>query len=373
MISKAGLVILSAGALPSALAWGAAGHQIVATVAQVFLTPNSRAALCEILPDFAKCHLAPIAAWADTIRNPYTGPLHYINGNDDWPADHCAFGEHGWKDPKRNVLVGILNSTRGVRTLEGHDQDFALRYLVHFMGDLHMPLHLTGRDRGGNEDRVRFDRRITNLHSVWDGRLLTNALRTLTNYTTPLPSRRIESALQGAIYDSYVRFIVWEGVLGWWKSEWLSWSSCPPSSSPFDGLLDDDDDGSHIHYEPTHDHQQIPLALSSPPPSTTRRETLAELPVCPLHWARPIHALNCNGTLIWPRFLSEVPPHNSPTPPTPAPELIELDTPAYAGRVRKELVIEKLLAMAGVRLAAVLNELLDPEGPGAHENVNWNT
>ena len=90
---------------------------------------------------------------------------------------------------------------------------------------------------------------------------------------------------------------------------------------------------------------------------------LDDLPVCPLAWATPIHALNCNSTLIWPQFLSSVPPH---TPPhhTPAKDLVELDTPAYAGRVRKELVIERLLATAGVRLAGVLNELLDPEDVG---------
>ena len=37
----------------------------------------------------------------------------------------------------------------------------ALKFLVHFMGDLHMPLHLTGRDRGGNSVKVRFGGRIT--------------------------------------------------------------------------------------------------------------------------------------------------------------------------------------------------------------------
>ena len=92
----------------------------MATIAQIFLTPNSRARLCEVLPEFAKCHLAPVAAWADTVRNPSTGPLHYLNGNDDWPADHCTFGEKGWKDPRRNVLVGIVNSTLGVSTLSGY-------------------------------------------------------------------------------------------------------------------------------------------------------------------------------------------------------------------------------------------------------------
>lgn len=84
------------------------------------------------------------------------------------------------------------------------------------------------------------------------------------------------------------------------------------------------------------------------------------LPVCPLHWSTPIHALNCDSNLIWPEYFSSLPP-GTPTHHIPANELVQLDTPEYAGRIRKELVIEKLLATAGVRLAAVLNEILDPE------------
>lgn len=57
------------------------GHEIVATIAQIHLDPRVSAQLCLILPDYAKCHLAPIAAWADTIRGRMreTGPMHYIN------------------------------------------------------------------------------------------------------------------------------------------------------------------------------------------------------------------------------------------------------------------------------------------------------
>jgi hypothetical protein len=91
----------------------------VATIAQIFLTPATRHALCDILPAYAKCHLAPVASWADNVRNPYTGPLHYINGVGDWPADHCTFGGNGWTDAQRNVLVGIYNSTRNVVYLDG--------------------------------------------------------------------------------------------------------------------------------------------------------------------------------------------------------------------------------------------------------------
>jgi hypothetical protein len=57
------------------------GHEIVATIAEIHLHPSVRTQLCSILPDQAKCHLAPIAAWADTIRGRMreTGPMHYIN------------------------------------------------------------------------------------------------------------------------------------------------------------------------------------------------------------------------------------------------------------------------------------------------------
>jgi len=196
--------------------------------------------------------------------------------------------------------------------------------------------------------------------------------------------RTIESALQGAIYDSYVRFIVWEGILGWWKDEYLTWPSCPPASSaelaimaslvpepePVDAIdvelpmsSYDDDDDDFTTSGPSSEQPQHPLQglitpdsslpLLSPPPP------LESLPVCPLTWAKPIHELNCNSTLIWPQYFSDIPP-NTPSKHIPAQNLIQLDTPEYSGRIREELVIEKLLAIAGIRLAAVLNELLDP-------------
>ncbi len=73
--------------------------------------------------------------------------MHYINANLDHPQDHCEFGEHGWMNEDVNVLTAIMNYTKAVMDGEG---DIPLRFLVHFMGDLHQPLHLTGRDMGGN-------------------------------------------------------------------------------------------------------------------------------------------------------------------------------------------------------------------------------
>lgn len=166
--------------LPAAHAWGAAGHEIVATIAQIHLHPTVLAEVCSILYPGAQltdggsppCHLSRVATWADQVRRQpkyrATGPLHYIGSKDDHPSGTCAFpGEHGWAGkPDVNVLGAIRNTTGILEdyVLGGARADSAeeaMKFLIHFLGDMHMPLHLTGRDRGGNSVRVAFDGRVT--------------------------------------------------------------------------------------------------------------------------------------------------------------------------------------------------------------------
>lgn len=139
------------------------GHEIVATIAQIHLHPSAAARLCDILPAYADCHLAPVASWADRVRMymHWSGPLHYVNGLGDHPPEHCVFGEEGWAGgPQQNVLSAIRNTTMWLEN--GNDgAEEALKFLIHFVGDLHQPLHLSGRDKGGNGMKVRFDGRIT--------------------------------------------------------------------------------------------------------------------------------------------------------------------------------------------------------------------
>jgi hypothetical protein len=105
-----------------------AGHKIVATIAQVHLHPTAKQALCKILPAEAKCHLAPVAAWADQVRgrHPETGPMHYINREFQLRGRHspCSLihkvsgslyhsgclsargSQRGWISRERRVLSG---------------------------------------------------------------------------------------------------------------------------------------------------------------------------------------------------------------------------------------------------------------------------
>ncbi|KLO14003.1 phospholipase C/P1 nuclease [Schizopora paradoxa] len=345
--------------LPRVAAWGVAGHEIVATIAQIHLHPSTVEQLCAILPPYANCHLAPVAAWADKVRfhMPWSGPLHYVGGVGDHPSDHCDFGDDGWQGtPGHNVLGAVRNTTMWLeKGYEGAEE--ALKFLVHFIGDLHQPLHLTGRDRGGNSVKVRFDRRITNLHSVWDSRLIAKSLRTIPqNYTYPLPSRQIESALRGTIYDPYVRQIMYEGVLGRFRDAIDEWTVCPLpelSTRP---------------YPLTEKLEQLPVrggffdAVRSSLSSWMRpRKPVEEAPptddeiICPHAWAAPMHQLNCD--IIWPAELDD--PNYQAQIATQG--YLELDTPKYAGRIKDEWLVEELLAMGGIRLAATLNYLFARE------------
>ncbi|KAF8962318.1 S1/P1 nuclease [Flammula alnicola] len=333
--------------LPGANAWGAAGHEIVATIAQMYLHPNVLPTLCEILDMSSnRCHLAPVAAWADQHRYQmrWSATMHYVGALDDYPSQSCAFpGTRGWAGSEgANVLDAIHNTTSLLQAWVNQETsdaaaNEALKFLIHFAGDMHQPLHLTGRDRGGNSVKVRFGRRQTNLHSLWDGYLIAKAVRTVPrNYSRPLPYPQVENSLRGTIYDSYIRRIMWEGLLNPWvgdTSEWLSCAASAPDSesaitAPASGLLGMD-------------------GVEITPDGPT---------VCPHHWAQPMHKLNCD--IVWPKELDE-PPFNVDLEGVP---LLDLDTPEYAGVIEKQMIVEKLLAQGGIRLAGLLNYIFAPDG-----------
>ncbi|KAF8801068.1 phospholipase C/P1 nuclease [Phlegmacium glaucopus] len=355
--SLAVFVVGGVSCLPAAYAWGAAGHEIVATIAQMYLHPSVLPTLCGILDESgSSCHLAPISTWADKFkfRMRWSAPLHYVGAIDDYPPDNCAYpGPNRWAGDKEiNVLDGIKNVTGLLQDWVKHDAsdataDEALKFLVHFVGDLHQPLHLTGRDRGGNSVKVLWDRRHTNLHSVWDGFLIAKALRSVPrNYSRPLPYPAIEGALRGAIYDSYIRRIMWEGPLNKWADEvqnWLSCSTPTPESST-----------SPVVEEGT--WQKVLSGLSSFNTQLTKKGVEINPDgdvVCPHFWSQPLNALNCD--IVWPKELSG-------DDVSVDEELLQLDTPEYAGVIQKRMLVEKLLAQGGIRLAGVLNYIFANDG-----------
>lgn len=155
-----------------AFAWGPEGHRIVGEIAAEHLTPAAKAAVDQLLVGEAEPTLPGIANWADETRNPETGPLHYINMPKgdchyqpprDCPNGHCVVGgiEHA---------VAVLKHSGASIT----ERRTALKYFVHFVGDIHQPLHAgLAEDRGGNSFLLNWHAAHNNLHRLWDSTMIT--------------------------------------------------------------------------------------------------------------------------------------------------------------------------------------------------------
>lgn len=162
--------IVAAVVMPNAAwAWGNEGHKVVALIAASELSPAAKAKVEQLLGGDAASTMADVSTWADKIRRgrPETGPWHYVNieitsaGYDaprDCPNDACVVAQ-----VQRDAAIV------SDRTLAQPVRAEALRFLIHFVGDLHQPLHAgDNHDRGGNEVRVVLNGDRKNLHAVWD-------------------------------------------------------------------------------------------------------------------------------------------------------------------------------------------------------------
>ena len=180
------LVVALPFLLPHPLvAWGRDGGQVVANIAQARLSPAAKKGVYELLHGAT---LASVSADADNYRNSHreSSRWHYVNIPLDAarydPARDCREqnGEGDCVVAEIDRLVTVLKD----RTQPEEVRAQALAFLVHFVGDLHCPLHASdNNDRGGNRTLVTFFDRPTNLHSVWDAGLIRQAGYTVTSLT----------------------------------------------------------------------------------------------------------------------------------------------------------------------------------------------
>jgi hypothetical protein len=150
--------------------WGALGHRVVTAIAWDHLTPRAREVATGLLAGEAP---GEASGWADRIRNrrPQTSPWHYVN----IPVAARAWDSAAWCRGGNCVVGATSRFARALSDPATPDPDRAeaLRFLIHFVGDLHQPLHVGDRgDRGGNDVKVSWRGKATNLHAVWDGDLL---------------------------------------------------------------------------------------------------------------------------------------------------------------------------------------------------------
>lgn len=187
------LLVLLSFAQASIVAWGSQGHRLVGAIAADRLTPVARENVRWLLDGQS---LAGVASWADSITSEQqqTSLWHYLNippeargydRNRDCPRQPgVAAGSRAdrWRDCVVD-RISYWEERLADRKLDRADRATALKFVVHFIGDLHQPFHALGVGRGGNDVRVRVfgesncgnDRARPspcNLHSVWDSRLI---------------------------------------------------------------------------------------------------------------------------------------------------------------------------------------------------------
>jgi len=186
------LLMLAAllGAATPAHAWWEYGHETVATIAMASVKPQTRARIERLLArsDLLETPTCPArtieqaSVWADCVktlkdRYSYAYNWHYQN------IDVCRPFDLKANCPDGNCVARQIE--RDVRLLADRSQPTRVRvealvFLVHFMGDLHQPLHAGDRhDRGGNDMKADYGfRPNSNLHSIWDGLLADRAIST---------------------------------------------------------------------------------------------------------------------------------------------------------------------------------------------------
>ncbi|HEY4948883.1 MAG TPA: S1/P1 nuclease [Candidatus Acidoferrales bacterium] len=189
------MLVVGVGLAPSAWGWGCTGHQVVAVLAEEHLNPHARDMVAQILAAgpidpalrrFCGANtldaFADSSTWADDQRSiqPDTAGWHFI----DIPRGAAKGDIAPYCPPSTSCITRAIEDQLAIlRNINASAQARAdaLRYVIHFFGDLHQPLHATSNnDLGGNcvpvtffgaapqEKNVAKESYAPNLHGVWD-------------------------------------------------------------------------------------------------------------------------------------------------------------------------------------------------------------
>jgi hypothetical protein len=160
------LALLSSNAV---LAWGNNGHRVVGEIATRFLDVDVLVKAHKLLNGQS---LAQVSTWPDEIKSEpatyqYTFNWHYTT----WQTEDHDHSENEENSSTGFLLKSINDQLAVLRDPKATDDQkaFSLKFVVHLIGDIHMPLHVgNGTDQGGNFCKVTYMGQATNLHALWD-------------------------------------------------------------------------------------------------------------------------------------------------------------------------------------------------------------
>ena len=194
--------LIFASSLPS-FGWGQNGHRIVGEIATSQLKPCTEKKISAILQGES---LAMCSTWMDEVKSDkaydHWDPWHYCT-----IGDHQTYAEAG-SPSQGDILVKLDEITRELETkkFKHGGEANAIKILVHLLGDLHQPLHVgRGDDKGGNDFKIKYFGKSSNLHRVWDSDLIDGQQLSYSEYSQHLlrttPQDRVKQHQSGSYLD----------------------------------------------------------------------------------------------------------------------------------------------------------------------------
>jgi hypothetical protein len=214
-ILKASIFILLSYFPLQAMCWGQLGHRIVAEIADSYLTRKTKAAIKNILGSES---IAMASNWADFIKSDtvykYLDTWHYINFEKNITYDELkeVLKKDTGKVNDAYAAIIFLKKELKKKTLPVNKKRMYLKLLIHIVGDVHQPLHVSPvGSTGGNDIKVQWFGKSSNLHRVWDSDLIEEQQLSYTeyanflNHTTAAQRMKLQAEpVSKWLYDSYV-------------------------------------------------------------------------------------------------------------------------------------------------------------------------
>lgn len=182
--------------------WGKKGHRTVGQIAENHLTKSAKKQIEQLLNGQS---LAFVSTYGDEIKSDKAyrsyGPWHYVNFPFGAKYETSEKSDRGDLILGINTCIAVLKDEKSTK----EDRAFHLKMLVHFIGDLHMPLHVgIAEDKGGNDFQVRWFGDGTNIHTVWDTKMIEDYGMTYTELTDnadDLSKYQLNEVKKGTIID----------------------------------------------------------------------------------------------------------------------------------------------------------------------------
>lgn len=198
-------LLLAIGISLNSLGWGQTGHRVVGQIATWHLNKKASKAIERILGSET---LAMSANWMDEIKSDpaygYLNSWHYLTVKTGEKFNPDIQEDGGNAFSKTNMIIDALRN--GI--VDAETEEAYLKMLVHLVGDLHQPLHVgTGDDQGGNEVDVFYFNQRTNLHAVWDTRIIEGKNLSYTELAEHLNRRSSKSLVQNYQRESLEKWL----------------------------------------------------------------------------------------------------------------------------------------------------------------------